>query len=71
MRRTDPIRMSDFHHRRAIAYAPDEAARQFRLSAILAGAIIMATAAVAAGTLGLPLHQAQAPSAIEIQPRAS
>lgn len=71
MRKTDPIRMSDYHHRRVVAFAPNEAARQFRLSAILAGAIIVATLAVAAGTLSVPSNQAQAPSAVLVLPRAS
>lgn len=70
MRGTDPIRMSDYHHRRVVAIAPNDAARQFKLSAILAGAIIMATLAVAAGTLTAPSHQAQVPP-VQAQPRAS
>ncbi len=60
---TDPIRMSDYHHKRVVAFAPVEAGRQFRISVILAGAIIVATMAVAAGTLSMQPHQAQAPSA--------
>lgn len=71
MRRTDPIRMSDYHQRRAIAIAPTDAARQFRISAILAGTIIIATLAVAAGTMSTPSYQAQTPSAVLIPQRAS
>lgn len=71
MKKVDPIRMSDFHRPRAIAYAPGEAARQFRISAVLAGAIIMATAAVAAGTLSQPSYQAQAPATFVIESRPS
>lgn len=74
MKSNDPIRMSDYHHRRVVAFAPVEAARQFRISAVLAGAIIIATMAVAAGTLYAPSHQKPetlAPSAALAQSRAS
>lgn len=71
MRKADPIRMSDYRQPRVIAFAPSEAARQFRISAILAGAIIVATLAVAAGTLSVQTHQAQAPAATLAVHRAS
>lgn len=48
MIKTDPIRMSDFHHQRAIVFAPIEAGRQFKISAFLAVMLIAATAVVSA-----------------------
>lgn len=58
MMKTDPIRISDYHHR-VIAIAPVEAGRQFRVSAFLAAVILVAAAFMALGALFAPSHNAQ------------
>ncbi|MFC0217466.1 hypothetical protein FHS82_003220 [Pseudochelatococcus lubricantis] len=58
MTTNDPIRMSDYQRRQRAAIAPAEAARQFRISAVLALVLIAASAIVAAGTLFGPAHTA-------------
>lgn len=50
MIKTDPIRMSDHHHR-VIAIAPIEAARQLKISAFLAAIILAAAAVMSLGAL--------------------
>lgn len=59
MIKTDPIRMSDYNHQRSIAFAPVEAARQFRISAFLAVALIVTTVIVSAFAVLEPSHTAQ------------
>ncbi|MGI6244255.1 MAG: hypothetical protein ACOYJQ_00610 [Pseudochelatococcus sp.] len=58
----EPIRMSDFRRRRRFAIAPGEAARQFRVSAVLAIVMIAASLIVAAGALLAPSRTAQTPA---------